>query len=76
MTKALSLKLQDDIFNEVEKITSKTKIPRNAYINNALRLYNRLNHRKILKSQLIRESNLVKENSMEVLYNFEQLEDH
>ena len=33
MSKALSLKLKDDIFNDVEKITKEIHKPRNTYIN-------------------------------------------
>ena len=60
MSKLLSLKIRDDIFLEVEKITKKKKIPRNAYINKALAFYNDLNKRKNLKEQLQYESNMVK----------------
>lgn len=73
--KALSLKLKDDIFEEVEKITHCIHIPRNAYINQALDFYNRLNERKLLKKQLKKESKLVQKSSLEVLREFEQLED-
>ena len=75
MSKLLSLKTRDDIFLEVEKITKKKKIPRNAYINKALAFYNDLNKRKNLKEQLQYESNMVKNNSLEILDEFEELED-
>jgi ribosomal 50S subunit-associated protein YjgA (DUF615 family) len=76
MAKSLSLKLNDDIFEEVEDIIHKIKIPRNKYINEALSLYNQLNRKKIIKKQLEFESKLVRENSMEVLEEFEKLEDN
>ncbi len=75
MSKLLSLKIKDDIFLEVEKITKRKKIPRNAYINKALAFYNDLNKRKNLKEQLQYESNMIKSNSMDVLEEFENLED-
>ncbi len=75
MSKLLSLKIRDDIFLEVEKITKKKKIPRNAYINKALAFYNDLNKRKNLKEQLQYESNMVKNNSLAILDEFEKLED-
>jgi len=75
MSKLLSLKIKDDIFLEVEKITKKKKIPRNAYINKALAFYNDLNKRKNLKEQLQYESNMIKSNSMDILDEFEKLED-
>jgi metal-responsive CopG/Arc/MetJ family transcriptional regulator len=75
MSKVLSLKLRDDVFQEIETIIQKLKIPRNTYINEALSFYNRQNRRKILKKQLTRESMLVQNNSLEVLAEFERLED-
>ncbi|MGR3320129.1 MAG: hypothetical protein ACUZ8O_16800 [Candidatus Anammoxibacter sp.] len=75
MSKLLSLKIRDDIFIEVEKITKKKKIPRNAYINQALAFYNDLNKRKVLKEKLQYESKVVRKNSMEILDEFEKFED-
>jgi hypothetical protein len=75
MSKALSLKVKDDIFKEVEEIVLQTNIPRNAYINQALSFYNKLNKRKLLKKKLHYESHLVTNNSLEVLEEFEKLED-
>lgn len=75
MSKLLSLKIRDDIFLEVEKIIKRKKIPRNAYINQALMFYNNFNKRTNLKKQLQYESNVVKNNSLEILEGFEKLED-
>lgn len=75
MSKVLSLKLRDDVFLEIENIIQKLKIPRNTYINEALSFYNHQNRRKILQKQLARESRLVQNNSLEVLEEFEKLED-
>lgn len=75
MSKALSLKLKEDIFENVEEITKKIKIPRNTYINFALEYYNKLNERKLLKKQLKKESKLVKESSLEILGDFEKMDD-
>jgi hypothetical protein len=38
--KTLSLKLDDRIFEETEKVVSELKLARNRYINEALNLYN------------------------------------
>jgi len=76
MSKALSLKLQEDIFEEVEKITKAAKIPRNTYINRALGFYNKLNRKRILKKQFAKESKLVQDSSMEILHELEQLDDN
>lgn len=75
MAKVLSLKLRDDIFREVEDIIHKIKKSRNAYINEALAFYNQENRKKLLKRALEIESQLVRKNSLEVLEEFEKLED-
>ncbi len=73
--KNLSLKLEDDIFQETEKIVNKVQVPRNRYINEALAFYNRLQKRRLLAQQLGKESKLVAENSMDILQEFDELED-
>jgi metal-responsive CopG/Arc/MetJ family transcriptional regulator len=75
MAKVLSLKLRDDIFRDVEDIIHKTKKSRNAYISEALVFYNRENRKEILRKTLELESQLVRKNSLEVLEEFEKLED-
>lgn len=75
MSKALSLKLKDEVFQEAEEILRKSRRPRNAYFNEAINLYNKLWKRKLLKKILADESALVAENSMEVLQVFERIED-
>ena len=73
--KTLSLKLDDEIYNEAEKITSKLKLPRNRYINEAVNIYNLYNSRRLLKNQLEKESKLTKNDSMAILHEFEKLID-
>ena len=73
--KTLSLKLDDKIFDEAEEITSKLKLARNRYINEAVDIYNLFNKRKLLKKQLAKESLLTSKDSMEVLHEFEKLMD-
>ena len=75
MSKALSLKLSEPVFAQVEAITKQAHIPRNTYINRALEFYNAYNRRKLLKGQLHRESKLVRADSMRVLREFEGLND-
>ncbi len=72
--KNISLKLEDSIFGETEKILSKIKKPRNRYINEALSFYNRIQKRLILEKRLKKESNLVRINSLEVLKEFEDID--
>ena len=70
--KILSLKLDDHIFAEAEKITSKLKLARNRYINEAVNIYNLFNSRRLLKKQLAKESAASRKDSMEVLAEFER----
>ncbi len=73
--KNLSLKIDDNIFQDTEKIISKIKKNRNRYINEAVEFYNILHKRKILATQLDKESRLVRKESMKVLKEFEALQD-
>lgn len=73
--KTLSLKLDDKIFDEAEEITSKLKLARNRYINEAVNIYNLYNKRQLLKKQLSKESKLTSKDAMEVLHEFEKLID-
>jgi hypothetical protein len=73
--KTLSLKLDDEIYNDTEKITSKLKLARNRYINEAVSIYNLYNSRRLLKKQLEKESKLTKADSMAILHEFEKLID-
>ncbi|MCX6263112.1 MAG: hypothetical protein NTZ47_01035 [Bacteroidetes bacterium] len=73
--KNLSLKMDDDIYLETERITSRIKKARNRYINEAVDLYNQFNKRKLLKKQLSKESSLTAPDSMEALLEFEKLID-
>ena len=59
--KTLSLKLDDHIFEETEEITAKMKLARNRYINEALKIFNLYNRKK-----------LVSKESMKILEEFEQ----
>jgi antitoxin component of RelBE/YafQ-DinJ toxin-antitoxin module len=73
--KILSLKIDDKIFDEAEEITSKLNLDRNQYINEAVRIYNLYNKRKLLKKQLHKESKLTRKDSMNILSEFEKLVD-
>ncbi|MEK6529972.1 MAG: hypothetical protein AABZ48_03685 [candidate division NC10 bacterium] len=75
MSKVLSLKLQDGVYEETEEILRKSRKARNAYFNEAINLYNKLWRRKLLKRELTKESALVSADSLEVLEVFERLED-
>ena len=72
--KNVSLKIDDSIFGETEKILSRIKKSRNRYINEAIDYYNRLQRRSFLERRLKKESELVKEDSMTVLKDFEEID--
>ncbi len=72
--KTVSLKIDDLIFGETERILSRIKKPRNRYINEALEYYNRLQRRLIIEKKLQTESALVKNESMLVLDEFEEVD--
>jgi hypothetical protein len=73
--KTLSLKLDETIFEETEKVVSELNLPRNRYINEAVNLYNQYNKRRLLKDKLSKESRLVAKSSKEVLTEFEKIAD-
>jgi hypothetical protein len=74
--KTLSLRLDEIIYEETEKLLEKIKKPRNRYINEALHYYNQIQKMKIISEQLMKESKLVSDESMNVLNEFEKLEDY
>jgi hypothetical protein len=73
--KTLSLKLDDNIFDETEDVVTKLKKSRNRYINEAVDYYNRINRRNLISKKLTRESKIVKRESLAVLAEFETLQD-
>ena len=72
--KTVSLKIDDSIFTETEKILARVKKTRNRYINDALDYYNRHQRRMILEKRLKAESDLVTNESLSVLNEFEQID--
>ncbi len=72
--KTVSLKIDDSIFDETENILSRIKIPRNRYINEALEYYNKLQRRQILEKRLRSDSDLVKNDSIKILKDFERID--
>ena len=73
--KTLSLKLDDNIFDETETLLTKVKKSRNRYINEAVDYYNRVNKRNLIARKLIKESKIVQKESLAVLAEFEALQD-
>lgn len=72
--KTVSLKIDESIFGETEKILALMKKPRNRYFNEAIEYYNKLHKKMILEKKFRKESDLVKADSLTVLKEFEGLE--
>jgi metal-responsive CopG/Arc/MetJ family transcriptional regulator len=72
--KTVSLKIDDSIFGETEKILSLIKKSRNRYINEAIEYYNRHQRRSMHENKLKKESELVKKDSLSVLQEFETID--
>jgi hypothetical protein len=60
---------------ETEEILKEKGIPRNRYINEALDFYNRYHKRKKISNAFAKASALVRESSMEINAEFDQLID-
>jgi predicted transcriptional regulator len=72
--KKVSLKVDDSIFGEIEKILARIEKSRNRYINEALDLYNKIQRKQILEKKIKKESELVNADSMSVLKAFEKID--
>ena len=73
--KTISLKIDDAIFQDTENIIKTKKKARNRYINEALDFYNKTQKREMLREEFRKSSLLVREDNLEVLKEFEALED-
>jgi hypothetical protein len=72
--KTVSLKIDDLIFGETEKILSRLQKSRNKYINDAIDYYNQVQKRQIIENKLKKESILVRKESMNILRDFENID--
>ncbi|HAQ60545.1 TPA: hypothetical protein DCR49_00840 [Candidatus Delongbacteria bacterium] len=73
--KTLSLKIEDAILEETNKILESLKKPRNRYINEAVENYNKIQKRALITKMLANESKLVRKESLHVLKEFEDIND-
>ena len=67
--------IDDDLLRKTEEIISIIIMPRNQYINEAIAFYNKIQQRTILEQKLSVESELVRDESMSVLKDFEEMND-
>ena len=72
--KVISLNIDEIIFKETEKIVAVMKKPRNRYINEAIDFYNKHQKRAMLERKLQQESEIVREDSMNILNDFEEID--
>lgn len=76
MSKAITVKFREDVLRDAERLIPRSKLKnRNAFINEAVRRMNRLLARQELAERYIRQSELVRKESANVLAEFEQLPD-
>ncbi len=75
MAKALSLKLDEPTYRELEKIRRQLKLPRNTYIRKALHHYNSLYSRKLLDREYRKASRRLGAQHLQYLRETELLED-
>ncbi len=73
--KRWSIQLNESVFKETEDILKEKGIPRNRYINESLDFYNRYHKRNKLAKAFAKASQLVRDSSMEVNAEFDQLID-
>jgi metal-responsive CopG/Arc/MetJ family transcriptional regulator len=73
--KTISLRIEESILTETDKMINTIKKTRNKYIVDALDYYNKIQKRKLLENQYKIESSMVADSSMEVLKEFEKLND-
>ncbi|MDT3740853.1 MAG: hypothetical protein RO257_15295 [Candidatus Kapabacteria bacterium] len=72
--KTVSLKIDNSISEELDSILLNFKISRNRYINEAIEHFNNIQRQKLLETDLLKESNLVRKESMKVLKEFSEIE--
>ncbi len=72
--KTVSLKIDNSISEELDSILLNFKISRNRYINEAIEHFNNIQRQKLLEADLLKESNLVRKESMKVLNEFSEIE--
>jgi hypothetical protein len=73
MTKDLSLKIKDKIFEDMELTIKSLHVSRNTYINEAVSFYNEFNRRKYLQKKLHKESLRLRNNSVKILREMEKI---
>lgn len=71
MSKLISVKINDDVFTTLERLAKGERMTRNAYINRALKLINRLYSRRQLRKIIREEVRRGRSETMRVLKEYE-----
>lgn len=74
--KSISLRIDESILSQTDHLSEYVKSTRNNYINEAIAYYNKIQGQRLLAEKLRKESLLVRNDSMQVLSEFEQLWDN
>jgi hypothetical protein len=72
--KKIFLTIDNSVYNESEKVIAFLKKPRSRYINEAIDFYYKLHTRKFLGEKLKMESEMVRDDSIAVLKEFEDID--
>lgn len=75
MSKPLSVKMDDAVFRDADRIVKRIHTNRNAYINKAVRFMNKLHERKLMSEQYRSDSLEAQASSREVLKEFDSFLD-
>ena len=74
--KTISLKLDENIFQDTEKLLDSVKLSRNRYINEAILYYNNIQRKIQLEKIPAAESKACEQSSKEVSNEFELIDDY
>ena len=72
---AVSIRLSDDLLSQVDRLARELRIPRTEYIRRALADFNQEIEDRKNRERLMRASMKVRENSMSVNAEFDEVED-
>lgn len=75
MSKLISVKIDEKVLEETDAMVQKLGISRNKFVNEAIAEYTRVKKRTELEEQIRKASLIVRESSMEILKEFEALDD-
>jgi metal-responsive CopG/Arc/MetJ family transcriptional regulator len=75
MSKLISVKIDEKVLEETDEMVKNLNISRNKFVNEAILEYTKMQKRAELEEQIRKEIGLIRESSLEVLKEFEALED-